>query len=72
MLNLFSRQDLELTQRRTMMLENKMTKNAHILEGEEKCQNLHQSFLPALDTSVVYANKTKLHTGSASAYSYLL
>ncbi|TNN61440.1 Tektin-B1 [Liparis tanakae] len=67
-----SQQDLELTQRHTMILENKMTKNAHILEGEEKCQNLHQSFLHALDTSVVYANKTKLHTGPTSAYSYLL
>ncbi|XP_034401350.1 tektin-5-like [Cyclopterus lumpus] len=65
-----SQQDLKLTHRRLMILEDKMAKNAHILEGEEKCQNLHQSFLPALDTSV--ANNTKLRTGSCSAYSYLL
>ncbi|XP_068432199.1 tektin-2-like [Clinocottus analis] len=65
-----SQQELELTQRRLMILENKMAKNAHNLEGEKKCQNLHQSFLPALDTSVVFVNKTKPR--QSSAYSYLL
>ncbi|XP_054462525.1 uncharacterized protein LOC129097643 [Anoplopoma fimbria] len=66
-----SQQDLELTHRRLMILEDKMAKNAHTLEVEQKCKKLHQSFLPAVDASVVFANKPKLRAGHSSAYSYL-
>ncbi|XP_051245962.1 uncharacterized protein LOC127357661 [Dicentrarchus labrax] len=68
-----SQQDLELSRRHLMILEGKLAKNAQAQEVEQKCQNLHQSFLPALDTIVVLANKPRLHTamGHSSAHSYL-
>ncbi|XP_075961756.1 tektin-2-like [Anarhichas minor] len=50
-----SQQDLELTHRRLMILGDQIAKNARTLEEEQKCQNLHQSFLPVLDKSVVFA-----------------
>ncbi|XP_070778247.1 tektin-B1-like [Enoplosus armatus] len=60
-----SHQDLELTRRRLMILDDKLAKNARALEVEQKCQSLHQSFLPALDTIVVFANKPRLcHTAT--------
>ncbi|XP_039675339.1 tektin-B1-like isoform X3 [Perca fluviatilis] len=55
-----SQQDLELTRRRLMILEDNLAKNAYALEVERKCQNLHQSFLPVLDTIVVLANRPRL------------
>ncbi|XP_031152163.1 tektin-B1-like isoform X2 [Sander lucioperca] len=66
-----SQQDLELTRRRLMILEDNLAKNAFALEVERKCQNLHQSFLPALDTIVVLANRPRLCTGNHRAHSYL-
>ncbi|XP_040909687.1 uncharacterized protein LOC121192176 [Toxotes jaculatrix] len=66
-------QDLELTRRRLMILENKLGKNAQALQVEQKCQNLHESFLPALNTTVVLANKPKFHTttGLSDPLAYL-
>lgn len=43
-----------------MTLEGKLDKNAQTLNVEQKCQNLHQSFLPALDTIVILANKPQI------------
>lgn len=73
MLNSICRQDLEITRRRLMILEDKLAKNARALEVEQKCQILHQSFLPALDTTVILANKPRLCAapGHSSALSYL-
>ncbi|XP_032392033.1 tektin-B1 isoform X2 [Etheostoma spectabile] len=65
-----SQQDLELTHRRLMILEDNLAKNAYALEVERKCQNLHQSFLPSLDTIVVLANRPRLCTGNHRAHSY--
>ncbi|XP_034747513.1 tektin-B1-like isoform X1 [Etheostoma cragini] len=66
-----SQQDLELTHRRLMILEDNLAKNAYALEVERKCQNLHQSFLPSLDTIVVLANRPRLCTGNHRVPSYL-
>ncbi|XP_044026711.1 tektin-4-like isoform X2 [Siniperca chuatsi] len=68
-----SQQDLELTHRRLMILEDKLAKNARTLEVEQKCENLHRSFLPALNTTVVLANKPRLctATGHSSTHSNL-
>ncbi|XP_018553536.1 uncharacterized protein LOC108898145 [Lates calcarifer] len=68
-----SQQDLELSRRRLMILEDKLAKNAHTLEVEQKCQNLHQSFLPALDTTVILANKPRIRpaVGRSSPHTYL-
>lgn len=65
------RQDLELSHRHLMILEAKLAKNGCTIELEQKCQNLHQSFIPALDTIVVLANKPGLSIGHSSAQSYL-
>ncbi|XP_028453831.1 tektin-B1 isoform X3 [Perca flavescens] len=64
-----SQQDLELTRRRLMILEDNLAKNAYALEVERKCQNLHQSFLPGLETIVVLANRPRLCTGKNRAHS---
>lgn len=68
MLTLNSRRDLKVARRRLKVLEDKLITNAHNLNVEQKCQNLHQSFLPALDTTVVLANKA---TGRSSPRAYL-
>ncbi|KAM4539304.1 tektin-B1-like [Odontesthes bonariensis] len=62
-----SQQDLELTQRRLVILEDKLAKNARTLEMEQRCQKLHQSFLPALDTAVVLANKPRVPASMSSS-----
>ncbi|XP_056255193.1 uncharacterized protein LOC130183628 [Seriola aureovittata] len=68
-----SQQELGLTRRRLMILEDKLAKNAHTLDVEQKCQNLHQSFLPTLDTIVVLANKPQIPStmGRSSPHAYL-
>ncbi|XP_071355652.1 tektin-2-like [Trachinotus anak] len=68
-----SQQELQLTHRRLMILEDKLSKNAQTLDVEQKCRNLHQSFLPALDTTVVLANKPQIRTtvGCSRAHAYL-
>ncbi|XP_059206442.1 uncharacterized protein LOC131985389 [Centropristis striata] len=66
-----SQQDLEITRRRLMILEDKLASNARTLKVEQKCQDLHKSFLPALDTTVVLANKPRLSRSHCSALSYL-
>lgn len=72
MLNCIFRQDLEVAHRRLMILENKLSKNAQALDVEQRCQTLHQSFLPALNTTVILANKPRFCTSMArpSALSY--
>ncbi|KAE8282012.1 Tektin-2 [Larimichthys crocea] len=67
-----SQQDLEVAHRRLMILENKLSKNAQALDVEQRCQTLHQSFLPALNTTVILANKPRFCTSMArpSALSY--
>ncbi|XP_029299563.1 LOW QUALITY PROTEIN: uncharacterized protein LOC115016036 [Cottoperca gobio] len=66
-----SQQDLEVTCRRLIILDNKLANNVCTMELEQKCQNLHHSFLPALDTTVILTNKPRFHTGRSSALSYL-
>ncbi|XP_039977799.1 uncharacterized protein LOC120786420 [Xiphias gladius] len=63
-----SQRDLKVARRRLKVLEDKLVTNAHNLNVEQKCQNLHQSFLPALDTTVVLAKKA---TGRSSPRAYL-
>ncbi|XP_039977801.1 uncharacterized protein LOC120786423 [Xiphias gladius] len=63
-----SQRDLKVARRRLKVLEDKLITNAHNLNVEQKCQNLHQSFLPALDTTVVLAKKA---TGRSSPRAYL-
>lgn len=70
MLNLIYRQDLEVTRRRLMILEDKLAKNTRALEVEQKCQNLHQSFLPSLDTIVVLASKPRVCVAMGQSSSY--
>ncbi|KAG7237791.1 hypothetical protein INR49_031804 [Caranx melampygus] len=69
-----SEQELMLAHRRLMTLEDKMDKNAQTLNVEQKCQNLHQSFLPALDTAVILANKPQIPStmGRSSPHAHLL
>ncbi|XP_072227224.1 tektin-B1-like [Leuresthes tenuis] len=55
-----TQQNLELTHRRLVILEDKLAKNACTLEMEQRCQKVHQSFLPALDTAVVLTNKPRM------------
>ncbi|XP_042290770.1 tektin-B1-like [Thunnus maccoyii] len=57
-------QDTELKCRRLKVVEDELAKNAHALGVQQKCLNLHQSFLPALDTTVVLANKPQLRTAA--------
>lgn len=73
MVNLILRQDMELTRRRLMIVEDKLAKNARALDVQQKCMNLHQSFLPALDTTVILANKPRLctATGRCTPIAYL-
>ncbi|XP_070702970.1 tektin-B1-like [Pempheris klunzingeri] len=66
-----SQQDLEITRRRLMVLEDKLAQNARALEVEQKCQSLHQSFLPALDTTVILVNKPWVRTASGHCSSHL-
>ncbi|KAK5855088.1 hypothetical protein PBY51_005223 [Eleginops maclovinus] len=66
-----SQRELEVAHRHLTILEEKLAKNVRIIEVEQKCQKLHQSFLPALDTSVILANKPRFSTGRSSAFSYL-
>lgn len=60
MINLIHRQDTEVKRRHLMIVEDKLAKNACALDVQQKCLNLHQSFLPALDTAVVLANKPRI------------
>lgn len=60
-------QNLELQHKHLMIVEEKLSKNAHILGVEQKCQSLLQTFQPAHDTVVVLANKAKLHKTTSSS-----
>ncbi|XP_008304817.1 tektin-4-like [Stegastes partitus] len=57
-----SQQDLALTQHRLKLLESKIAKNAQHLETQQRCQNLHQSFLPPRGSTVILGNRPQLHT----------
>ncbi|XP_042074859.1 uncharacterized protein LOC102312678 [Haplochromis burtoni] len=63
----FSHQNLELQNKHLMIVEEELSKNAHILGVEQKCQSLLQTFQPAHDTVVVLANKAKLHKTTSSS-----
>lgn len=54
-----------------MILEDKLAKNVSHMEVEQRCQKLHQSFLPALNTSVILTNKPRFSPDSSSLLSYL-
>lgn len=58
--------DMEPVHRRLTILEDRLDTNTHILKVEQKCHNLHQSFLP-LHYTVVIPNKARL----SSPYSFL-
>ncbi|XP_005478576.1 tektin-5 [Oreochromis niloticus] len=62
-----SHQNLELQHKHLMIVEEKLAKKTHILEVEQKCQSLLQTFQPAHDTVVVLANKAKLHKTTSSS-----
>ncbi|XP_024862491.1 uncharacterized protein LOC108238987 [Kryptolebias marmoratus] len=68
-----SHQELQLAYRRLAIVEDKLVKNSHSLEVTQSCQNLHRSFLPALDRAVVLTNKPRLRpvTSSFSTQTYL-
>ncbi|XP_030597628.1 uncharacterized protein LOC115788643 isoform X2 [Archocentrus centrarchus] len=68
-----SHRDPELKHKRLMIVEDKLAKNAHILEMEKKCQILRQTFPPARDTIVILSNKDRLDKsmGSSSCHAYL-
>ncbi|KAM9737186.1 LOW QUALITY PROTEIN: tektin-B1-like [Menidia menidia] len=55
-----SQKELELSGRRLLVLDQRLALSAGALETERRCQKLHQSFLPALDTAVVLANRPKV------------
>ncbi|XP_069032590.1 tektin-2-like [Embiotoca jacksoni] len=52
--------NLDLARSRLMTQEDKLAKNAHILEVAHKCQKLHHNFVPAYDTTVVLPKKHTL------------
>ncbi|XP_034097183.1 uncharacterized protein LOC117563122 [Gymnodraco acuticeps] len=66
-----SQRDLEVAHSHLMILEYKLAKNVSHMEVEQRCQKLHQSFLPALDTSVILTNKPRFSPDSSSLLSYL-
>ncbi|XP_060916293.1 tektin-B1-like [Labrus mixtus] len=55
-----SQQDLESTRRRLMILDDKLAKNAKLLEVEQKLQSLHKSFYPRFYTNVVLSTTPRL------------
>ncbi|KAM8840522.1 tektin-B1-like [Spinachia spinachia] len=66
-----SQQELENKHKTMMTLQDHIDQNACTMLEAQKCQKLHQSFLPALDPAVVFANKPAVRPGRSSAYSYL-
>ncbi|XP_051811957.1 uncharacterized protein LOC110956693 isoform X2 [Acanthochromis polyacanthus] len=61
-----SQNSLVLAEHRLMALENKMAKNAQHLQTQQKCQSLHQSFLPPRGSTVILANRPRLHGATSS------
>ncbi|XP_037330728.1 tektin-5-like [Pungitius pungitius] len=66
-----AQQELECTQKTMITVQDHIDRNARTMGEAQKCQKLHQSFLPALDPAVVFANKHAVRPGRSSAYSYL-
>ncbi|XP_067439286.1 tektin-B1-like [Thunnus thynnus] len=64
--------DMEPINRRLSILEDRLATNAEALEIEQKCQNLHQSFLPLHNTTVVIPSKPRFCRSlrSSSPYSF--
>lgn len=71
MLNLICRQELECKHKTMMTLQDHIDKNVSTIGKVQKCQELHQSFLPALDRAVVFANKPVPCPGRSNAYPHL-
>ncbi|XP_074543403.1 tektin-2-like [Halichoeres trimaculatus] len=55
-----SQQDLELSRRHLVIVENKLAKITQALEVEKKLQKLHQSFYPGLNMSVSHIMNSRL------------
>lgn len=68
-----TQRDLELTQHRLVTVENKIARIARHLEIQQKCQNLHQSFLPPCASTAILTNGPHLNKamGSSSLSTYI-
>ncbi|XP_041822838.1 tektin-2-like isoform X2 [Melanotaenia boesemani] len=65
-----AQKDLELEQKHLVILDNKLVQNDRTLQVQQRCYNLHQSFLPALDNAVVLANKAMPQAATNSTHTH--